>query len=313
MRVLTAKIRCSRRSGWILAATVQLLLALVTPARADDQAADDKDAAGNRHLTSLGVRYETRLLREPRPNRVHILRVGLSRGKVKPVVVIGADPDGDGPAETSLTSPLTLAKHPGVLAFVNSNPWDSFPDENGNRNRRWFAGQHVDISGLAATGGDLRSPPQANDTSVWITRSGKVKLGKVTDAEDKEAAVLEGMAGFQLIVKEGKVVPGPGGALHPRTSIGVDREGSVMWLVVVDGRQRRFSEGMNVHELGMLMRDLGCWRATNMDGGGSSIMGMRGPDGKLRSVNSPSDKFLGVTRIRPLPMVLTIRKREDAK
>jgi exopolysaccharide biosynthesis protein len=83
-----------------------------------------------------------------------------------------------------------------------------------------------------------------------------------------------------------------------------------MWLVVVDGRQPGFSEGMTVRELGAVMRDLGCSRAANMDGGGSSIMGMAEADGRIRVVNSPSDRKMGVIpSIRPLPMILTIRER----
>jgi len=67
---------------------------------------------------------------------------------------------------------------------------------------------------------------------------------------------------------------------------------------------------MTLAELGSVLRDLGCWNATNMDGGGSSIMGLAGPDGRLQIVNSPSDRILGVLpKIRPLPMVLTIRKK----
>jgi hypothetical protein len=179
------------------------------------------------------------------------------------------------------------------------------------------------------------------------------------DEVPKSERVVEAMAGFQLIVKAGTVVPAAGGAVHPRTAIGVDRSGRVMWLVVVDGRQRGFSEGMNVHELGQQMVTLGCWNAMNMDGGGSSVMGLANGKTGLRVVNSPSDRRLlrralsaaeslarvalrkqlrdlvasgkrtrqdarkqylkafptdrnntPQYRIRPLPMVLTIRKTE---
>ena len=66
---------------------------------------------------------------------------------------------------------------------------------------------------------------------------------------------------------------------------------------------------MNLHELATVMKNLGCWSATNMDGGGSSVMGLINENGKMEIMNSPSDRFLGVSRIRPLPMVLTIRKK----
>lgn len=61
------------------------------------------------------------------------------------------------------------------------------------------------------------------------------------------------------------------------------------------------------------MKELGCWQATNMDGGGSSVMGMVNSEGEMKIMNSPSDRFFGFTRVRPLPMILTFIKAEPAK
>ena len=76
---------------------------------------------GARDLSALGVEYQLKELNNPRPIRVHILRVDLSLGKVEPVVIVAADPDGDGPSEAALTNPLKLATNAPVLAFINSN------------------------------------------------------------------------------------------------------------------------------------------------------------------------------------------------
>lgn len=262
---------------------------------------------GDRDLKTLGLEYHLQELKAPRPNRVHVLRVDLANPAIRPAVVIGVDPDGDGPAETSLTDPRKLASDRSTIAFVNTNPWNSFPDSAGKRNRRWFEGQPVDIHGLAVSGGKVRSHAQPSSASVWVNRQGRVFLG-----DGPGDRPVEAMAGFGQIVREGAVVVPPGGARHPRTAIGVDQNGIAMLLVVVDGRQKNYSEGMDLHELGRLMVSLGCWNATNMDGGGSSIMGLVGEDGQLRVVNSPSDRRLGVPKIRPLPMILTIRKTSDS-
>jgi hypothetical protein len=258
------------------------------------------------NLKALGIEYKLQEIKEPRPNRIHALRLDLAKGKIRPAVVLADDPDGDGPAEAALTSPLELAKDQSVVAFVNTNPWDSFPDKNGQRDRHWFEGQPVDISGLAVSASQTRSPSGPNPASVCVDSSGKVLLG---DCPDRP---VEGMMGFQRIVEDGKLITKPDENRHPRTAIGVDREGWTLWLVVVDGRQEQFSEGMSVHELGQVMLDLGCWNAINMDGGGSSVMGLAGPEGQVRVVNSPSDRDHGKLSIRPLPMVLTIRKTATA-
>ena len=262
---------------------------------------------GKRDFKTPALAYQLKELKEPRPSRIHILRVDFSQGRTEPAVVIAPDPDGDGAAEAALTSPLTLAEGRSVLAFINTNPWDSLPDSAGNKNRKWYEGQPVDIHGLAASEGHTRSAADRR-VAVWVDADGRVSVGQAPT----DGSLTEGMGGFAEIVREGAVVVPPGGAIHPRTAIGVDQGGRVMWLVVVDGRQKNFSEGMSVEELGCVMRDLGCWAAANMDGGGSSIMGLAGSDGRLRVVNSPSDRAMGVLpKIRPLPMILTIRKRSD--
>ncbi len=251
-----------------------------------------------------GLTYDLRVLDDPRPNRIHVLRVDLSQGKTRLVVVLADDPDGDGPAEAALTNPLKLAQDQSVLAFVNTNPWQGFPDTTGKTNNKWYEGQPVDIFGLAASGGRLRSPALPSGLSVWTDAFGQVSLG----VAPAQTSVVEGMAGFSQILKERIIVAPPESPQHPRTAIGIDQKGETLWLVVVDGRQENYSEGVSTHELAGIMRDLGCWHAANMDGGGSSIMGSVTSDGQLQIINSPSDWWRSPTKIRPLPMILTICK-----
>jgi len=265
--------------------------------------ASEPGLIGTSDLNALGIQYVLRKKTDPIPNRIHVLRIDLGAKKVSPRVALGPDPDGDGPAEVSLTDPRKLAAGPSVVAFINTNPWDSFPNAQGRKNRNWYPGQPVDIHGLAGTGGKMRSTIAPGNTSVWFDVQGRVHFGHQPDDKPREATT-----GFQLILSKGKLTVGEGGVRHPRTAIGADEKGETLWLVVVDGRQRGYSEGMNMHELASLMKDLGCWRATNMDGGGSSIMGLLDKDGKMKVMNSPSGRFLGLVKIRPLPMVLTITR-----
>ena len=259
----------------------------------------------DKKLRDLGLEYKVIDIKEPRTNRAHVLRVDLNNPKIKPSIIVARDPDGNGPAEAELTDPFKLAGNSNVLAFINTNPWDSFPNKEGKRNRNWFKGQPVDIDGLAISGGKIRSNTQSRESSIWLNNEGKFILGRKPEREKTK----EAMNGFQLITKEGEVIVSPDNSIHPRTAIGTNENGSVMWLVIVDGRQKGYSEGMNLHELASLMIKLGCWNSTNMDGGGSSVMGMTGTNGKIRLMNSPSDRSLGMKRIRPLPMILTIEKK----
>ena len=250
-----------------------------------------------------GVQLERRALTDPRPNRASILRIDTEDRRVSLAVALGRDPDGGGPAEATLTDPFALADGGPVFAFINTNPWDALPDADGKRNRDWYAGQPVDIIGLAATNGFVQSPSDRSSFPVWIDARGRLTIGPVPSNQ----APREGLAGWDQIVRDGASLPGPDANLAPRTAIGLDASGRTLWLVVVDGRQKGFSEGMSRRELADLMRDIGCWSAANLDGGGSSIMALAGPDGRLAVVNSPSDRTLGAVRVRPVPSILTVR------
>ena len=70
---------------------------------------------------------------------------------------------------------------------------------------------------------------------------------------------------------------------HPRTLIGLDRQGFI-WLAAIDGRRPDYSLGMTFAELERLSDRLGLTDALNLDGGGSTTMVVKG-----QVVNRPSD------------------------
>ena len=58
-------------------------------------------------------------------------------------------------------------------------------------------------------------------------------------------------------------------------------------LVVVDGRQPGYSEGVTLQELADIIIFHGGHNAINLDGGGSSTMVVEGPLGGAKVINSP--------------------------
>jgi hypothetical protein len=87
--------------------------------------------------------------------------------------------------------------------------------------------------------------------------------------------------------------------VHPRSAIGLDRDRRTLLLVVVDGRQPRYSVGAELDELADLLVDLGAHEAMSLDGGGSSALVARDEDGQLRMLGSPiADRIPG--RERPV-------------
>ena len=107
--------------------------------------------------------------------------------------------------------------------------------------------------------------------------------------DQKEGAVIGGYPELldggrrvgDLLVSEN---PAFAASRHPRTAVGVGPRGDVLWMVVVDGRQGEYSLGMTLPELAAVFEALGATEALNLDGGGSSVMVVRG-----RPLNRPSE------------------------
>jgi exopolysaccharide biosynthesis protein len=77
---------------------------------------------------------------------------------------------------------------------------------------------------------------------------------------------------------------------HPRTAAGIARGGKRLLLVVVDGRQKPYSDGMTLRELATVMLALGARDAINLDGGGSTTLVVDDSTASgLRIANRPSD------------------------
>ena len=70
---------------------------------------------------------------------------------------------------------------------------------------------------------------------------------------------------------------------NPRTAIGYTKNNELI-IVTVDGREEA-SAGMTLWETSRLMKDLGCEYAMNLDGGGSSVIYVKG-----KIENSPAQK-----------------------
>ena len=114
-------------------------------------------------------------------------------------------------------------------------------------------------------------------------------------------APLEVVGGRPVLVRDSTIVsavdlegaPAFATGRHPRTAVGIARGGRRLLLVVVDGRQKPYSDGMTLRELATLMRALGARDAINLDGGGSTTLVYADPHasrgGALRIANRPSD------------------------
>lgn len=103
--------------------------------------------------------------------------------------------------------------------------------------------------------------------------------------------VVQSIGYPHLLAKDGKptgAIEDP--AVHPRTALGVKKDGTVV-LFQVDGRQPGWSNGVTFKQMVEWLVDVkGCDTVVNLDGGGSSTIMARLPGNSDAEVlNSPSD------------------------
>ncbi len=76
---------------------------------------------------------------------------------------------------------------------------------------------------------------------------------------------------------------------HPRSVIGTNADGTVIYMMTVDGRQN-LSKGVSLSQLSDICKEMGMVNAINLDGGGSTAMvGKTLKNNTLHTLNSPSE------------------------
>jgi hypothetical protein len=119
----------------------------------------------------------------------------------------------------------------------------------------------------------------------------KVKVGTKASLDWwLEGRPTMAISGNHFLVRNGLIDVRDDREMHPRTAVGIDEDTHEVLLLAVDGRQPG-SRGMTMVELANQMIDLGADEALNLDGGGSTTMVAKRPDGEVGVINSPSDGF----------------------
>lgn len=86
---------------------------------------------------------------------------------------------------------------------------------------------------------------------------------------------------------------------HPRTAMGYTMDKKLI-ILVIEGRNPGIAEGATLTQEAKIFKDLGCWEALNLDGGGSSCMLVNGKE--TIKVSDPGGQ-------RPVPAVFLIKRR----
>ncbi len=229
-----------------------------------------------------GVTFLQKDLVSPRKNRVYVIAIDLTTSGLEFLVTPSKTTNGI--ICTRSTSKFLEEFKLGVA--INGDGFGylditSYPPASTCPN----GGDPVKVNGYAASRGTVYSSVRAIQPTVFISSKNLVTIN------ERPNKVFNAISGDRLVVQNGAKVKNLAAlAPAPRTAIGVNRNRRWLILMVVDGRQAGYSEGVTLSELGDLLRTYGVHTGVNMDGGGSSALIIKGIDGEARILNSPIDQ-----------------------
>ncbi len=241
-----------------------------------------------------GITYTREARTEPRPVMIHIAEVDLTT----PGLGFFVTPPEDDGSYRGRTTRAFLDEFDLQLA-VNANFYQAtFRDPPGL----------FPISEVISDG----TQHVANQPS-WSALCLQANHHALITAAACPAGTMNAVAGNVILVDNGQPVdlerlsfPGRRNRMElaPRTVVATDETGTRLWLIVVDGRQGNYSEGLTLPEMAELVAGLGVYRALNLDGGGSSTLVVEGWL-RPRTLNSPIHSRIP-TRQREIPVHLGI-------
>jgi uncharacterized protein YgiM (DUF1202 family) len=226
-----------------------------------------------------GITYLQKDLTSPRKNRVHVIAIDLLttglQFLVTPTKLAGG-----------ILCTRTVSKFLdefGMNVAINGDGF-SYLDASVNPVTTCpGGGDPVKPNSFAASRGTIYYPTKTVQPTVYINANNQVSI-------TPPSTVFNAVSGDRVVVQNGATVKNLAAQTpNPRTAIGLNKSGRWLILMVVDGRQPGYSEGVTFPELADLLLSYGAYTGVNMDGGGSSTMVIKGVDGKARLLNSPID------------------------
>lgn len=236
-----------------------------------------------------GILYRRFARSTPRPNTIHIVTIDLTAPGIGVLVTPGKpngwDKQTGQPYELRAQTTSDFVKEFKLQLAINGSFFGPFR-ENGPLDYYPHNGEPVSVFGQVISNGNSYSSSQSDSTVLCFAPDNRVQIRR----ESCEKSAVQALSGGDVFVDGGKPVVLKDNPtkndLYPRTAVAIDKSGEKLWLIIVDGRQAKYSEGMTLPELTDIVMELGAYKALNLDGGGSTTL-VVADSGGTRSLNSP--------------------------
>lgn len=217
-----------------------------------------------------GITYRRYTQQNPRPQLIHLLEIDLSAPGVVPFVTPGideSDSKADQQHETVAQKTSTFLKTHQLQLAVNANffnpfseaaPWQYSPRE----------GDSTNLIGLAISDGEIVSPGSEQHSALcFLQGRAEIRDEGICPPDTRQA-----VAGFGLNLGDRLLEESETYKFYPVCIAALNDDGTTLWLLLVDGKQPLYSEGMTRLEAADFLRALGAQSAVQLDGGGSTTL-----------------------------------------
>ena len=239
-----------------------------------------------------GVTYSRDVRSEPRPLVIHVIEVDMNAPGIGFLVTPG-QPSAGAQLEAKTTS--DFLDDYDLQVAVNGDFFRLWPPGNGSDSANVDEGDPLRIDGFASSQGMVYSVNSRRPT-LFISQDNEASFVMPEDG------IYNAISGDVLFLYEGSIERAASSrsyrrAPNPRTAIALDTTGDSLLIVVIDGRQPNYSEGVSLAELAQIIVEYGGNTAINLDGGGSATLVTESTSGKPLRLNTPiSSLFPGSER-----------------
>ncbi|KAF0095669.1 MAG: hypothetical protein E1N59_445 [Puniceicoccaceae bacterium 5H] len=234
------------------------------------------------------ITYTRHVIAEPLPQIIHVATIDLQEPTLSWSITQPVTTNrNEQPLQAQTVS--AYLERTGAVIAVNgdyfhpghfNSPFDYAP----------HSGEPVDVKGFARVDGVTYSYTLEDRPMLVRTPSGTVMEPEVpSDAQTV-------LSGYPWLVHNGNVLsdsqaPSYWKNREPRTAVGLSQDRRYLYLVVCDGSQPQYAEGLTLPELAAFLHQIGAYQGFNLDGGGSSAMVVDGWFG-AHAVNAPIHSYV---------------------
>jgi hypothetical protein len=243
------------------------------------------------HELFHGVSYTREVRHDPRPLVIHIVKVDVKAVGIRFAVTAGnPTTDFDDKFQLQARTTSQFLNDYGVQLAVNGDffwPFwshyllDFYPT----------VGDWVKVIGVGSAQGVKYSQGWGKYGTLYLSQDNQLSF------DQSIGPLYNAISGISFCLRDGIIpvtefVDPYETGQQPRTALALSQDAQTLILILVDGRQPNYSEGVSLAELGQIAKDNGGYTALNLDGGGSTTLVIEDSAGKPYVLNSPIDNYI---------------------